>query len=635
MVLAHLCWLQLRLGSPLRQAYILATQSGSARIITTRPSEAFGQIARETGDGNVFLELAGCARTNRCFENSLGYFYFRANYALYPRQLYVAPAGAVINNGTDIMRAGFVPDRQWLQDHNIRSVLTYDGKDGGETPQLEFLQHDQHGAGIKANPAGGKPMALLACGFYLLLIVLVGYVVVSAIYPAQRMKAIQLATFSAAAGAGSTGLLLFWTSLAGFAPSRNLLLVIAGFALASLVALNKNGRLISADKLPGQSEKKEFWAIIPVSLILLALAVVATHSLLTPLEEWDAFAIWGLKAKVLAHAALRPVPPYFHDLSLSYSHLDYPLMLPFLTAGAYAAMGGADDQSGKLISVFLDVLVVPVVYLGLRWKLPRQPAIFLTAVLALLPAMFRYGGTGCADLPLAMFYAGSIFFAAKWLAETQWPDLLLAILFSSFTAFTKNEGLVLALANGVVILGFGLWRSQRHNRIGAGVFLAGLLVMNVAWLIWNHHLPKTHEDYGSKLTSTLLATHWPRLKQIIPALLVQATEPQVWGGLWLLAGVMALSGWRGLTRRYLLAVWILLALHLGSYVLAYIVTPWNLAVLMPETLERLLWHTMPAVFLLTGWHWAESKKSDGLKLPPPPNSPTTPVAVRPPCETSH
>ena len=372
LVLAHLCWLQLRLGSPLRQAYILATQSGSARIITTRPSEAFGQIARETGDGNVFLELAGCARTNRCFENSLGYFYFRANYALYPRQLYVAPAGAVINNGTDIMRAGFVPDRQWLQDHNIRSVLTYDGKDGGETPQLEFLQHDQHGAGIKANPAGGKPMALLACGFYLLLIVLVGYVVVSAIYPAQRMKAIQLATFSAAAGAGSTGLLLFWTSLAGFAPSRNLLLVIAGFALASLVALNKNGRLISADKLPGQSEKKEFWAIIPVSLILLALAVVATHSLLTPLEEWDAFAIWGLKAKVLAHAALRPVPPYFHDLSLSYSHLDYPLMLPFLTAGAYAAMGGADDQSGKLISVFLDVLVVPVVYLGLRWKLPSS-----------------------------------------------------------------------------------------------------------------------------------------------------------------------------------------------------------------------------------------------------------------------
>jgi len=50
----------------------------------------------------------------------------------------------------------------------------------------------------------------------------------------------------------------------------------------------------------------------------------------------------------------------------------------------------------------------------------------------------------------------------------------------------------------------------------------------------------------------------------------------------------------------------LLALHLASYVLAYIVTPWDLNVLLPATLDRLLWHALPAFLLLTGWHWAEA-----------------------------
>ena len=95
-------------------------------------------------------------------------------------------------------------------------------------------------------------------------------------------------------------------------------------------------------------------------------------------------------------------------------------MVPFLIAGAYAAMGTVDDQTGKLVSVFLDVLLVPMVYLGLRWKLRRLPAVCLSTILVMLPVIFRYAGVGCADLPLAMFYAGSIFYVAAGLSQ-RWP----------------------------------------------------------------------------------------------------------------------------------------------------------------------------------------------------------------------
>ena len=114
------------------------------------------------------------------------------------------------------------------------------------------------------------------------------------------------------------------------------------------------------------------------------------------------------------------------------------------------------------------------------------------------------GGTGYADLQLAMFYAGSIFYVARWIDQQQSKHLALAILFSVFAAFTKNEGLVLALMNGVVILVCGLWAARPRAWMGATMFFAGLLALNAPWLIWSRNLPHTHEDYGSKLLSSQL-----------------------------------------------------------------------------------------------------------------------------------
>jgi hypothetical protein len=449
-------------------------------------------------------------------------------------------------------------------------------------------------------------MTLLACCLYLLLILLVGYALLSFIHPSSRMTMVQLIGLAPAIGAGTMGLLLFWASLIGFAPSRKVLVIVGVLTLACLLVMKQKNRLARINILATDWKNGDGWTVAPLIITAAALVMIVVVALLSPLSEWDAFAIWGFKAKVLTHEALRPTPTYFHDLTLSYSHLDYPLMVPFLTAGAYAAMGTMDDQTGKLVSVFLDILLVPMVYLGLRWKLRRLPAACLSTILAMLPVMFRYAGVGCADLPLTMFYAGSILYVARWIDRQQWPDLILAILFSAFAAFTKNEGAVLALMNGAVILGFGLRGGRRRAWVGAAVFFAGLLAVNAAWLIWSRGLPRTHEDYGSKLLSTAVVTDLPRLKEIIPAMLVQIAEVHVWGLLWIMAVMLALLGWRALARPYVLALWILLGLHLMSYALAYSVTPWDLSVLMPMTIDRLLLHTIPAVIFLAGWHWAEA-----------------------------
>ena len=214
-------------------------------------------------------------------------------------------------------------------------------------------------------------MTAAACCLYLLLIALLGYALLSLIHPSRQLTIIQLIGLGPAVGAGATGLLLFWASLLGFAPSRSVLAIIAVMTLAVLLVMKKKNRLARIKILASDWEKGDGWTVMPLAMILAGLTMIAVIALSSPLAEWDAFAIWGFKAKVLTHEALRPTPAYFHDLTLSYSHLDYPLMVPFLTAGAYAAMGTVDDQTGKMVSVFLDVLLVPMVYLGLRWKLRR------------------------------------------------------------------------------------------------------------------------------------------------------------------------------------------------------------------------------------------------------------------------
>src|SRR5439155_22048644 len=93
--------------------------------------------------------------------------------------------------------------------------------------------------------------------------------------------------------------------------------------------------------------------------------------------DWDGFAIWGFKAKVLTYQSLRADPAYFHDASLRFSSPDYPLLLPFLTGGFYAAIGHVDDHLDKMMRPLIFAAFAAITYFGLRWKLPRNQSLWL------------------------------------------------------------------------------------------------------------------------------------------------------------------------------------------------------------------------------------------------------------------
>jgi hypothetical protein len=130
--------------------------------------------------------------------------------------------------------------------------------------------------------------------------------------------------------------------------------------------------------LPRWSIPKPTWAdgltVLALVLIVWSVVVVKNSALGAPLTEWDGWAQWGFKAKFLYTDSIPNLGHYFQNKSLSFSHLDYPLLVAFLYSGCYAAMDGIDDELAKITLVFMFASYALFLYGVIRSFLPRAAA---------------------------------------------------------------------------------------------------------------------------------------------------------------------------------------------------------------------------------------------------------------------
>ena len=458
---------------------------------------------------------------------------------------------------------------------------------------------------------------------YLGIMLLLGHVLVSAVWRGERRPLGELAGLSATLGAGGLGVLFFWLSLAGLIPTRAVTLSIGLVLLVAHAVLWRMGRLsLPMPMSPAGASTttgNRIMTLAAWTVVALLVVVAFVHALGLPLYEWDGFAIWGMKAKVLSTESLRAGPTYFHDVSLSYSHLDYPLLVPFLTAGAYGMMGQFHEQLGKVYFPLLFLALGLVLNIGLRWKLDSLRAAMLTALAMSVPVLVRWAGAGTADVALALYYTGMLCFSIRWLDEGNLRDLLIVMLCTVSCIFTKSEGLALSLIQVLGLFLFSAFGPGKQRLAGMAVLVAGVLALSLPWLVWSGGLPRTHENYAANLNLANVFANWDRLRVILPEFARQVTAWERWGILWVLLAFSTICGWRRFRERHVAVLWFFLIAHLGLYVLIFIVTPWDVRELLASALDRLILHTVPAAVLLIGFHWA---------LPQHPTAGMTPATAR-------
>lgn len=394
-----------------------------------------------------------------------------------------------------------------------------------------------------------------------------------------------------------TGLLLFWASLGGLLPGR-LFQGTLTLVACLVVLLTRRYRDAKTSGTIEPSTAVRWVEALPALLVCAVGALVMLNCWLFPVTEGDAFAIWAFKGRVLALETLRSHPALFHDAQYSFSHHDYPLLIPMLMAGFYSAAGAFTDQIAKTVLVLVFVALVLIAYSGMSRLGSRLVAIIGVAILVSTPSMTKWAASGYVDVAVALYCCGAAVYLALYIRDAQRVDMLLGLLHLTGLAFTKNEGMVIALGYSVVLVAFCMPRFHRRQLRAVLSGLGGVALLLAPFLVWRTTVPQTHENYGARLLGEQGSWAAARVPYVLVSMLREMLNPARWGLLWYLPIASLALGVRQLRHREVSFLVSALFVQLMAYVLAYVVSPFSPERLIPGTIDRLVLQASPLAVLL-------------------------------------
>jgi hypothetical protein len=183
------------------------------------------------------------------------------------------------------------------------------------------------------------------------------------------------------------------------------------------------------------------------AVLLLACGWSLAKAAIVVPDDWDAWAIWGAKAKVLAlgQGALLDVR-YF-------GHADYPLLWPSLWSFAAWFCGGWEEHWCRAWGAILLALTAWQLR-DSAWHLTRNTVASWIAPLILLstPKVLLFASWGYAEAPLWLMLACAANRMLRWQQNPTRTHAMLCGLFCAAAALTKNEGLLFSLLILLVML---------------------------------------------------------------------------------------------------------------------------------------------------------------------------------------
>ncbi len=418
-----------------------------------------------------------------------------------------------------------------------------------------------------------------------------------------------------------------------YAASVTSLLLKGGFAQSDLVAwLFGLLGLLSSGLALYRGRWKLLKTLAPsraaLALLVLSLSIAApvvVHAVLLPLTSWDAKMIWMVKAKALYVEPHVPNTLFASDLFTS-THKDYPIGLPALVAAHYNWFGGVSEQPVALTYVafwwIMLVLVAGALERVIGKDKPYRVFGIATGLMLLLSAgnALQYAGLGLADVPLASFFlvaTTTLLFATTDIQRSgsgikaAWLWLSLGLLAALLGANVKNEGASFLVLFGLVA-GASLLlmrRAQRadHKRQGIIWTLTALLplvaISALPLILWRT-VQKT-QGYRVDLFLPINRTvqfYMDRVIDVWHWFVLELGSVEHWG--WALLPMVALATgvivwWRSQGRPWVgLAALVLIAGQVGAYFLIYVTTPHDLTWHITTSLDRVLLHIVPALYLV-------------------------------------
>jgi hypothetical protein len=452
----------------------------------------------------------------------------------------------------------------------------------------------------------------------ILLALLIGFLVVQIFDPVRNMRprwaaALFDAALGTGVGMGLTSILFLLLDVSGVASAAAIFgvdVVLVGVLAWQWQRTRASGVESSSDGTTSRFRWTWLLALAFVASLLMSGIRLVQMAAALPVGEWDAWALWNLRAKFLAG----PAGAWRHALSplLKNSHPDYPLLLPAFVARVWKA-GGAMDAMVPIITALLFFAALIALLVSVI-ALLRSVASALLAGLVILSStsLLTWAPSQYADIPLAFYYLAAI--ALLFLEALHWEGasqtegerwtLLWAGLCTGLAAWTKNEGIAFLASVAVVYLVFTFWQ----RRSAAALFRSGWLlagaVPGIILTVWLKFFLALAVDplvtQGASGLARLADSS--RYAQVASGFFNNLLNlgSGISHPLILLAILAILVRWK-IEERYqqpsLIATAVLLLVFL-SYCLVYLITPYGLAWQVQSSFDRLLLQIWPSVLLV-------------------------------------
>lgn len=411
-------------------------------------------------------------------------------------------------------------------------------------------------------------------------------------------------------GFGISSVLLFlWLrafgSLSGVYPAVEM-----SFALCSVAALIYLGRKTDAppEGIPqlGPHSNPRLARLSAGALLISFVSILAAALALTAREPHgasDASAIWNLIARFIYRGGNGWADALTHELS--WTHSDYPLLLPLSVARLWA-YGGETQLAPVLVGLLFMLATLGLVVSSVSLLTTRTHG-YLAGLILLEPFFFfRTATFQYADTPLGFFLlAALVLFSLYDRAPGGSGLLLMAGLLTGFAAWTKNEGLLILLSVvvGRFVAVVASRRLKTYTRQLVYFSFGAVPVLLVVLYFKTAIAPANDLVAGQGLRATAeRLLDFSRYVLILKALINNFTGFRRWYAhpTYLLVVYAWLLGFKTerVERVTLLTLAAALSLILAGYFFIYVTTPRDLEWHLTFSLDRLLIQLWPSFVLL-------------------------------------
>lgn len=442
----------------------------------------------------------------------------------------------------------------------------------------------------------------------ILLALLIGFLLVQAFDPSRHMQprwaAILLnGALGAGIGIGLTSIVFLLLDVAGLASPPAIFSI--EIALAGGLAWQCfRSRTFSAERFNPDPAKAGFrwtWLLAIAFGVVLVIAWVRLVQMAAalPVGDWDAWAIWNLRAKFLAG----PGGAWRYALSplLNDSHPDYPPLLSAFVARVWKAAGSMDTLAPVVTALVFFAALIALLVSAVALLRGTASALLAGLVILSTTSLLVWAPSQYADIPLAFYYLGAI--ALIFLGNSRalfWAGLCVGL-----AAWTKNEGIAFLVCFLIVFFAFTFWKRGTANVTASGGWLVIGALPGIILTLWFKFFLAPFVDplVTQQRASGLVRLHdLSRYTEVARGFFDNllhlgsgVAHPFI-----LLAILGILVRWQ-LEERYRLPLWIAttaLVLVLFSYCAVYLMTPYALAWQVQSSFDRLILQVWPGFLLV-------------------------------------